>query len=575
MATKTTTPAAEFKNILLKDIEADINQPRKFFDEHSLAELAASVKANGVLQPIMVRPNGKKYLLVYGERRYKAALVIGLKEIPAIVRELSDAQALDIQITENLQRKDVHPMEEAVAFKKLLDSFTIEDIALRVGKSESFVAKRIQLTELVEDAQQVFFLNKITISDAIKLARLDADMQQEVLSDVLPEDWKEDEDFQISKWKSISQYVHNKENDLSEAIFKLSEKMLYKEAGACVGCKFNSASVPLLFEEEEKQHSVCRKPSCFQIKTQRQEQKNLEKLATDPTRIVIEPRSLSEEGKAKIEMAKELGIKVIPSKDYDIVSTPDAILSFEQWKEDQYYEDDDDSEDDIKNQYNDYVEELEEEHKEYNELLKTGNVVTAYNMFRNEEVTIRITAEVKDEVEQSTGDAGHDATKDEIEKIKTREARAKELDAEKVWEKIRGLLSVESHQNSIYNLNTFNKTETQALGAALYTSLGYHTRKLAEKMICMDSYKESAATFQYTYSSINTLERLLIIEKLVVAFGSHIQKGSNNKLAYEFIKQYLPAEVGKIELEQQEIAEARGERVTKRIAVLKDKLILN
>lgn len=582
--TKTTTTSAEFKNINLKDIVVDKNQPRKFFDEHSLAELAESVKTNGVLQPIMVRPNGKKFLLVYGERRFKAASSAGLKEIPAIIRELTDAEALDIQITENLQRKDVHPMEEAVAFKKLLDSLSIQDIALRIGKSESFVAKRIQLTELVEDAQQIFFSNKITISDAIKLARLDAEVQNEVLEELLPNDWKENPDFTISSWKSVSKYVGEKEFDLSKAIFNLNEKMLYREAGSCIGCKFNSSSTPLLFDEEDNKQSICSKPSCFQIKTQRQEKKNLESLAADPTKVVVVSQKiewLSKEGKAKVELAEEMGIKLLTNDCFQVVEAPDDLMNYQDWLDDEYgmdenYDDDTTEEDiaEFKSEYAEYVEKCKEEKAAYCKIIDSGKAVLATDILTQKSVFIIIDEKAKKEVEQSSGDAGADATKEEIAKIESREARAKELDAEKVWEQIRKLLIEDEHKKSVYIGNTLTKIETQALGAALYDSLGYHTRKMADEIIGLDTYSQSFTKFKYTPQCINVLERIFIIERLVVAYGSHISS-EKNKLAYDFINQYLPNQILKIELEQKGISDNRLERVNKRVAALKEKLIMN
>jgi ParB/RepB/Spo0J family partition protein len=579
MATKKLTLSAEFKNISLKDIVADKNQPRKFFDEHSLAELSASVKANGVLQPIMVRPNGKKFLLVYGERRYKAALAAELKEIPAIVRELTDAEALDIQITENLQRKDVHPMEEAVAFKKLSDNLSIEDIALRIGKSESFVAKRIQLTELVEDAQQVFFLNKITISEAIKLARLDKAVQQEIMNEVLPENWKDEETFELER--DVENYIKDQELDLSKAIFKLHEKMLYREAGACIGCKFNSASTPLLFDEEESKKSICSKPSCFQIKTQRQEKKNMETLAADPSKLVVLTQRkdwLTAQQKAKVQLAEETGINLITEDCYKKVEAPEDLMSYSEWVEDEYYDGYDQDLDEeelagLKNEYDDYVENHKKEIAEYEAVKLSGKAKIAFDILNHKEVFVLIEEKAQKEVEQTTGNAGHDETKEEIAKIESREARAKELDAEKVWEKVRALLNDENVRKAIYLPNTLTKIETQALGVALYTSLGYHTRRLAEAMLEMDTQKERT-DYKYSISDINMLERIFIMEKLVNAFGSHVSNGQN-KLAYDVLNQYLSNEILKIELEQKGIADARAERVNKRVSALKKKLIMN
>ena len=108
----------QFLTIEISRIIPDPDQPRRFFDETALQELTESVKVNGVIQPIMLRPNGDVgYMVVCGERRYRASIAAGLTELPAVVRAFPHEQALELQLIENLQRKDVHPMEEAVAFQ--------------------------------------------------------------------------------------------------------------------------------------------------------------------------------------------------------------------------------------------------------------------------------------------------------------------------------------------------------------------------------------------------------------------------------------------------------------------------
>ena len=126
----------ELKEVLIKDIHPDPNQPRRFYDEQAMDELTESIKDSGVIQPIVIRPNGKGYIIVCGERRYRAALSVNAafkdrNTIPAVIRNLSDEEALQLQIVENLQRKDVHPMEEAVAFKSLLEKkqWSVNEIA--------------------------------------------------------------------------------------------------------------------------------------------------------------------------------------------------------------------------------------------------------------------------------------------------------------------------------------------------------------------------------------------------------------------------------------------------------------
>lgn len=133
-------------------VEASPLQPRQRFDEAAIAELADSVRERGVLQPILVRPTDSGYEVVAGERRLRAARMAGLDTVPAVVREMSDQEALEVAIVENLQREDLNPIETARAFKRLRDEFGLsaDAIAVKIGKSRSAVANSMRLLELPE-----------------------------------------------------------------------------------------------------------------------------------------------------------------------------------------------------------------------------------------------------------------------------------------------------------------------------------------------------------------------------------------------------------------------------------------
>jgi ParB family chromosome partitioning protein len=151
--------AAPAKNGVLKlPIEAihrDTLQPRRHFDEAKLRELTESIKAQGVLQPVLVRKDGEGYRLIAGERRWRAAQAAGLHEIPALVREVSEAQAFELALVENLQRADLNPMEEADGYRRLVEEFglTQEQVSQRVGKERSTVANALRLLGLPEEVK--------------------------------------------------------------------------------------------------------------------------------------------------------------------------------------------------------------------------------------------------------------------------------------------------------------------------------------------------------------------------------------------------------------------------------------
>ncbi len=143
--------------IAVGDIMPNAMQPRRRFDDEKMQELVQSVKEHGVVQPILVRRRGDKYELVAGERRWRAAQAAGLRGIPAVVRDLSDADAMQVALIENLQREDLNPMEEAEAFERLgrEHSLTQEQIATRVGRSRPHIANTLRLLQLHDTVQDM------------------------------------------------------------------------------------------------------------------------------------------------------------------------------------------------------------------------------------------------------------------------------------------------------------------------------------------------------------------------------------------------------------------------------------
>ena len=152
----------------IASIVTNPDQPRKSFDETQLSELSDSIKQNGVLQPILVRKKGDKYEIVAGERRYQASKLAGLKEIPAIVREIDDAEVFQLALIENLQRSDLTPIEEARGYRQLLDTkgLTQEGLAKILSKSRSAIANTLRLIDLPQEVQDMMEDGQITAGHA-------------------------------------------------------------------------------------------------------------------------------------------------------------------------------------------------------------------------------------------------------------------------------------------------------------------------------------------------------------------------------------------------------------------------
>ncbi|MGH7344416.1 MAG: ParB/RepB/Spo0J family partition protein [Candidatus Rokuibacteriota bacterium] len=186
------TEAEALVDVPIDQIEVNPNQPRKVFDFTALDELAASIKASGLIQPIIVRRIGGSYQLIAGERRWRAARQAGLDRIPAIVRDATDAQSIELALVENLLREDLNPIEAAQAFQKLLAEFawTQEELAQRIGKDRTSIANCLRLLRLPEEIQADLRTGRLTMGHARALLALPTVSEQLKLRDeILANDW--------------------------------------------------------------------------------------------------------------------------------------------------------------------------------------------------------------------------------------------------------------------------------------------------------------------------------------------------------------------------------------------------
>jgi len=165
----------DIKNIPLTEIRSNPYQPRRIFDQEKLEEMAASKKEHGLFQPIIVKKSIKGYELVAGERRTKAARIAGYTEIPAIVRDFTDEEMMEVALLENIQREDLNPIEEAEAYDNMLKktSITQEELARRVSKSRSYITNVIGLVTLPEDVKRLVAEKKLSMAHARILSKME------------------------------------------------------------------------------------------------------------------------------------------------------------------------------------------------------------------------------------------------------------------------------------------------------------------------------------------------------------------------------------------------------------------
>lgn len=185
----TADPKDGIRRIPIADIQANPTQPRKSFSDDELAELSASIERHGLLQPVVVRPAGKGFQLIAGERRFRAASRLGWTEIPAVVREADDTTLLTLALIENLQRSDLNPMEEAMGYHRLIDEFglTQQQVAESVGKDRSTVANLLRLLKLPATVRRMVEEGHLSLGHARALLALDdqramAELAREVIA---------------------------------------------------------------------------------------------------------------------------------------------------------------------------------------------------------------------------------------------------------------------------------------------------------------------------------------------------------------------------------------------------------
>ena len=176
--------------VKLSSIEPNHNQPRVDFKEEALVELAESMKEYGVLQPLLVQKKGEFYEIIAGERRWRAAKLAGLKEVPVLIREYTDQQSMEIALIENVQREDLNPIEEAKAYQRLMQEFNLkqEEIASRVAKNRVTITNSMRLLKLDERIQEMLIQNQITGGHARALLAVeDSELQYQLAGRIVAE----------------------------------------------------------------------------------------------------------------------------------------------------------------------------------------------------------------------------------------------------------------------------------------------------------------------------------------------------------------------------------------------------
>ncbi len=293
------------KDIPLSRIQESKTNPRRQFDEAKLAELADNIRQHGVLQPVLVRPSPDgapgNFELVAGARRFRASKLAKRESIPASIRELTDTQCLELQLIENLQRADVHELDEARGYATLIqlqpEIYNVETLAEKIGRSEKYVYARLRLMHLIEEAQEAFYIGRLTVAHAFEIARLQPNDQRRALQECFPHHKTAAAIFKDGKAEAVTvrqlrewveQEIHL---DLTNAPFDTQDETLLPTAGSCPKCPKRTGNNPLLFPEVRRK-SICTDRACYRLKIEALVQirtKPLEAAGEKPLRISLAP----------------------------------------------------------------------------------------------------------------------------------------------------------------------------------------------------------------------------------------------------------------------------------------------
>ncbi|MCI0623047.1 MAG: ParB/RepB/Spo0J family partition protein [Acidobacteria bacterium] len=272
---------SSIQDIPLDRIRESQSNPRRTFHEDKLRELAENIKVHGVLQPVVVRPlaAGREgaYELVAGARRFRASKLARKETIPATVRALTDAECREIQLIENLQRADIHELDEALAYRALRDLnpelYTVETIAAKIGRTSKYVVGRLKLVDLIPTVQTAFYEGRLTVAHALEIARLQPRDQERALTECFPGHRSvkailKDRKAEATSVRELREWIERQIHlDLKNAPFDAEDAKLLPSAGPCTACLKRTGNNPLLFPEIRNK-SLCTDPSCYKAKVQ-------------------------------------------------------------------------------------------------------------------------------------------------------------------------------------------------------------------------------------------------------------------------------------------------------------------
>lgn len=532
-------------SVALADIQPSNYNPRKNFDEKSLVELADSIRQQGVLQAIGVRPIAEnRFEIVFGERRYRASQIAGLEEIPAVILDISDETAEEMAVTENLQRKDVTPIEEANAYQKLIESgrHDVQSLAVQFGKNESYIRTRLKFVSLIPEIAQLLEQDELTISVATEICRYGEDIQHDIYEKHLKEG------VLYNSWRGMkaSEVAKNIERSYTTDL-----KRYFFDKTVCLSCPHNTNNM-MLFCEEGSCGNCANRKCLEEMNASYLAEKAVQLMEQLPFALLCRDFYGCNEKVVEQLVASGFEVEKLSVRPADYPEEPEAPDMEDYENAEEYAE--------AYKEYEKELSEYKEECEDVNRRSEAGEISLYVTIGHND---ISLCYVENAEVQAVAGEA-KDAVVSPIEKLEKQDKRNKEIAQEKTVEDTKKqILEVDMTETKFgadedrmiyfFMLPFLRREHFGAMG--IETKETYYYLKDEDKMniIANLTAKQKAI-----------IRRDFLISNFKNASGSN----ATASLLLDFAKKHMPDQLAGIQNGHNEVYEKRHLRIEEKIAVL-------
>lgn len=539
--------------------ESDLN-PRKEFNDEALHELTESIRELGLIQPITVRPisvaaphaRGKKkaaagYEVICGARRFRACLAAGLKTIPASVRELTDEQAMELMVTENLQRKDVNPAEESDAFQFMIKSmkYSVEDVAARIGKPTSYVVRRLQLQRLIPELYSDLKKDALGIGHAELISRVPLEAQRNWMSSVFHNQYHGAGTVSdLRTWLK-----RNVEHKLADGGFDIEDAVLIDDAGACTSCLRNSAFATNLFPDQANE-AICHDSICYKAKQAATFTRKVIEAIEDPEVYLLDGSFSA--GDPVVKKVRDEGHTVLKyMEDFEAHRKP-TLYRIANWTPEQ-------------------EEEAKERHDramgEYHRMIPTwkqGFYLAGNDRGEYVYITLKHTR-------RAAAADGDDATEISIKisELNAKITRGAQLDVEKIHKRAIDALKDDAWIFGYRAESKLTQTEKDGFRLLAYDALSYELKKKANKELGLNAeYPSDSDIYRALLAADQDLWHYILRNALLSKYAVGNLYGFNPMVVQGLAEDYLPVKFEEIRQEQEDIAEKRDAKLKLQIEEL-------